>query len=357
MFRFVTLFVVGAFAAVVQAGQIEIVATKDSTLYEATSLTNVLANGAGTFLYSGTTGQQARGIRRTLLSFDLSEIPEGVDVTSASLSLTVSKGATGDATDYDLHRLLSDWGEGTSDASVFGQGQGIAATEGDATWFHTFNPGEEWSTPGGDFEESPSATASVGIEDSYAWSSDELIQDVQAWLTTPEENFGWIMIGDESVSRTARQFNSRTNLDVASRPTLSITWDDLISVVGDCNGDGVVDLNDLSCACSGGLDEVLTVLDLQTGDFDGDGLVGFTDFLQLSSQFDQPGDYSQGDINCDGHVGFEDFLGFSANFGKMSPRGGDTFGPGQAVASVPEPIGILTMLCGIAALGLLRRKR
>ena len=70
----------------------------------------------------------------------------------------------------------SDWGEGTSDASVFGQGQGIAATEGDATWFHTFNPGEEWSTPGGDFEESPSATASVGIEDSYAWSSDELIQ-------------------------------------------------------------------------------------------------------------------------------------------------------------------------------------
>ena len=58
--------------------------------------------------------------------------------------------------------------------------------------------------------------------------------------------------------------------------------DDLISVVGDCNGDGVVDLNDLSCACSGGLGEVLTVLDLQTGDFDGDGLVGFTDFLQLS---------------------------------------------------------------------------
>ena len=53
-------------------------------------------------------------------------------------------------------------------------------------------------------------------------------------------------------------------------------------------------------------------------------------FFNCRSQFDQPGDYSQGDINCDGHVGFEDFLGFSANFGKMSPRGGDTFGPGQA---------------------------
>ena len=53
------------------------------------------------------------------------------------------------------------------------------------------------------------------------------------------------------------------------------------------------------------------------GDIDGDGTVGFTDFLILSSNFGQTSneDLLDGDLDGDGTVGFTDFLILSANFG------------------------------------------
>jgi hypothetical protein len=53
------------------------------------------------------------------------------------------------------------------------------------------------------------------------------------------------------------------------------------------------------------------------GDIDGDGTVGFSDFLILSASFGQdvePG--TNGDLDGNGNVGFPDFLALSANFGK-----------------------------------------
>ena len=53
------------------------------------------------------------------------------------------------------------------------------------------------------------------------------------------------------------------------------------------------------------------------GDIDGDGSVGFADFLILSAAFGQNADPagSGADIDKDGTVGFADFLILSANFG------------------------------------------
>jgi len=52
------------------------------------------------------------------------------------------------------------------------------------------------------------------------------------------------------------------------------------------------------------------------GDIDGDGTVGFTDFLILSNSFGQNSeDPLDGDLDGDGLVGFTDFLILSANFG------------------------------------------
>ena len=56
------------------------------------------------------------------------------------------------------------------------------------------------------------------------------------------------------------------------------------------------------------------------GDINGDGSVGFPDFLILSANFGQsvdPG--TNGDIDGDGMVGFPDFLALSANFGATAP--------------------------------------
>jgi hypothetical protein len=99
------------------------------------------------------------------------------------------------------------------------------------------------------------------------------------------------------------------------------------SVDVDCNGDGVVDAADLQCACSAGIrNDLLAALDLMEGDLDGDGEVGFPDFLTLSANFGQAADYSIGDIDCSGTVDFADFLVLSANFGQTA-----------AIAAVPEP--------------------
>ncbi len=56
-------------------------------------------------------------------------------------------------------------------------------------------------------------------------------------------------------------------------------------------------------------------------DFDGDGVVGFTDFLVFVTAFGKTSD-SEGfdtrfDLDGDGAIGFGDFLAFSSNFGKV----------------------------------------
>ena len=81
------------------------------------------------------------------------------------------------------------------------------------------------------------------------------------------------------------------------------------------------------------------------GDIDGDGNVGFSDFLILSANFGLAGGAGEGDIDGDGSVGFPDFLTLSANFGQSA----------GAVAAVPEP-GALGSLC-VGVLVLLSRRR
>ena len=69
------------------------------------------------------------------------------------------------AQDTQLHRVLSDWGEGTSGAGGdplhMGGGGGSPATAGDATWLHTFFDTSFWANPGGDFSSTASAARSV----------------------------------------------------------------------------------------------------------------------------------------------------------------------------------------------------
>ncbi len=67
---------------------------------------------------------------------------------------------------------------------------------------------------------------------------------------------------------------------------------------------------------------------LTHGDSDGDGLVAFSDFLILSSNFgNDVMSHKFGDIDCDGSVQFADFLVLFDNFG------GDVRG----MSAVPEP--------------------
>lgn len=193
--------------------------TKDNTLYESTA--GSLSNGAGEYFFAGRSLQAAEQTRRGVLAFDIAgSIPAGAEITSATLTLQMSRTIAG-ATDVSLHRLTADWGEGTSDAP--GQeGAGAVSTAGDATWVHTFFSGSTWATPGGDFLAASSATTSVGAVGAYSWTGTGLIADVQNWLDNPTDNFGWLVMGDETTAGTAKRFNSRENS--TSPPTLRIEY-------------------------------------------------------------------------------------------------------------------------------------
>jgi hypothetical protein len=46
-----------------------------------------------------------------------------------------------------------------------------------------------------------------------------MASDVQSWVNTPAGNFGWILIGEETVNQNAKLFGSRES---AAMPTLTL---------------------------------------------------------------------------------------------------------------------------------------
>lgn len=211
--------------AVAQTEFITIEPSQDNTLYEDDDGDN-LSNGVGQHLFFGLTGPNAGNVlRRAVLAYDLSVLPADTEIISAELRVTVNMvPLIGTAASFEgtLHRLVNDWGEGTSDAPGV-EGGGTAATTGDATWIHTFFPDMLWSEPGGDFLALPSASTQFSdAEGTFNFSSDQLRDDTQDMLDNPQDNFGWIIIGDEANINNARRIASRENLTLDSRPVLVI---------------------------------------------------------------------------------------------------------------------------------------
>lgn len=221
---------------------------KDNTLYE--DSLGAFSNGGGSYFFVGQTAPQDNMSRRGLLAFNLIDsIPAGSQIISVELKLHMSKTIAGSES-VNLHRVLADWGEGTSNAP--GQeGGGDMSALLDATWIHTFYDLLQWNTPGGDYESTVSAATSVaGIADYTFGSTSEIVADVQLWLDEPDTNFGWILIGDESVASTAKRFDTKENGTASNHPVLTVNFVPppcCVGIRGDVNNDGldanILDLN------------------------------------------------------------------------------------------------------------------
>ena len=207
-----------------QTQELEVEATMDNSIYEEGDL----SNGAGDYLFTGVTKNNQR--RRALVRFELTSIvPDGVTIDSSSLILKPSKVKTG-GTDAAVHKVQMEWGEGTSDAG--GQeGKGVSATTDDATWNNAKFGGDLWTNPGGDYAVEPSATSQVNLGSDAVFMSSALTDDINSWLTSPSENLGWIIIGDESTTSTAIRFYSRENAEITSRPILRLYYQGSTSTI------------------------------------------------------------------------------------------------------------------------------
>jgi len=206
----------GATAAT--ANVINITPTKDNTLYEYDPAEGDRSNGAGFHFFAGENGMGE--LRRGVLAFDVAgTIPAGSTITAVTLTMNMSMTPAGPET-VELHKLLADWGEGTSHAPM-GEGDGAPATPNDATWRHRFFDTIFWVAEGGDFSALVSAAPSVGGVGQYMWSSAPMVADVQEWLDSPASNFGWLVLGNESTIATAKRFDTRES---ASPPVLTIQY-------------------------------------------------------------------------------------------------------------------------------------
>ncbi len=273
------------------AETVEISTGKDNTLYQYDPTTYdplengswIKSNGEGNYFGAGRTYGKDQ-IQRGLLQFNIGSagIAPGSHIDSVSLRLRVVDIPKKDQTPRDfwlvaLPEFVPDWGEAGSDADigVSGGGSGADPEAGDATWFHTqydptdpihndttasdspwqyhadstgFWPDGSVVSPGGlnltlgqgalgnDTFIIPGGYApageNVGAIGDVNWSTTQMAADVQAWVDDPTSNFGWIVLGDESIVNepggdkhsSKRGFASFQEANSAFRPLLTIEY-------------------------------------------------------------------------------------------------------------------------------------
>jgi hypothetical protein len=197
------------------AETISIVASRDNTLFHDPA--GAVSNGIGPVFFVGANSQG--NVRRGVLRFDVAAaVPANAVVDSVRLTLHLSNATNAIPRSVALHRMLADWGEGSSSASG---GSGAASTSGDATWLHAFKPDVLWQNAGGDFAPGASDSTQVNQPGFYSWSGPGLAADVRLWLGGAP-NFGWLLQGDEATPSSARRFDSREHATEEFRPVLTI---------------------------------------------------------------------------------------------------------------------------------------
>jgi len=249
----------GIYKIVPAEGMATLISQEDNTIY---SESGSLSDARG-YLYAGRTGNYGPYIRRALIGFNVSaSLPAGAQVQSAKLKLQLNKiGPSGAGTQLALHKLTETWGEGTS--QNLSGGTGAAATINDATWTQRFFNILAWSSPGGVFAPSASATAVAAFGPVTFNTNAQMVSDVQSWLNTPANNAGWILRGDEVTDESACRFDSRnlgsvvpelevSYLAVTLEPTPFENWlaehfpaylvGQFLDPVGDVEQDGIANL-------------------------------------------------------------------------------------------------------------------
>ena len=129
--------------------------------------------------------------QRSYLMFDISSIPQGSFVTSATLTLCRTNGS-GSATTHELRPATSGW------------------TENGLTW-----------------NTQPSLSGAfvytLPVPSSSGCFSVSVQQDVQAWLFGAV-NYGWRIMDQDEANAPQVQFATRENASSSLRPKLDVTW-------------------------------------------------------------------------------------------------------------------------------------
>ena len=182
----------------------------------------ISSSGAG-LNYGGSTDIAAGNVsgsaesRRGLIKFDLSSIPAGSTVNSATLSLYQHGQQSPVTVPLELDYASRAWAEGTGNGTATGDG---------ATWT-TCDGSHGWSTPGGDFNNVSPPTAIAPNSASGAWVDFAVKDLAQNWINGSIANEGAFIkkTAENPAANDAKFFYSSDYLsDTSLRPKLAIEY-------------------------------------------------------------------------------------------------------------------------------------
>ncbi|NTV23901.1 MAG: DNRLRE domain-containing protein, partial [Nanoarchaeota archaeon] len=163
-----------------------------------------------------TAGNAIRGI----IWFNLSGIPNGVQITSANLSLYFSSIVSGDALGnrtHSLHRV-----------------QQLPArpwTETGVTWnrFNGTATGTPWSSAGGDYDAQATDTQTFNNSRLNSFIVYNVTADADSFFSDQSYNFGWVLLdSDEATQNTRRDYrSSEYAVNASQRPRLDVYYEDI----------------------------------------------------------------------------------------------------------------------------------
>lgn len=154
-------------------------------------------------------GKLTSARQKALIQFDLTGIPSGAIIDSATLELYLT--FTGNQDDIvNIYRLLRSW------------------NEYEVTW-EKYDSSTNWGTAGADNTENDfvntviaSTTIPVGGQGSYySWSGLNFTDEVQEFVDNPALNNGWIIYGVITGEQSST-FSSRE--DASNKPKLTIRY-------------------------------------------------------------------------------------------------------------------------------------
>jgi hypothetical protein len=142
---------------------------------------------------------------RALVIWDVDSLPQDATINSAYTELYLLGYFGTSACQIRTHRVTSDW------------------LWNEATWNQRYS-GVSWSTPGGDYDLTPAATASVGT--TVGWTNmGDITSLVQDWIDGTYDNYGVLYKKDtESGTRHERAFAQYSYSDGSYAPDLYVDY-------------------------------------------------------------------------------------------------------------------------------------
>ncbi|HEX8123747.1 MAG TPA: DNRLRE domain-containing protein [Solirubrobacteraceae bacterium] len=142
-------------------------------------------------------------VRRALLKFDVTGVPQAAQVLRAKVALYQFAGDNSTWFDVGLHRVTRAWTTAT-------------------TW-NTYNGANTWTTPGGDFDATVAAKELVndGVGE-FRWYPTQLVQD---WVDGDQPNYGMLLkqeANPETVANAVRFYDSTAT---SHKPFLDVRYE------------------------------------------------------------------------------------------------------------------------------------